>query len=556
MPASSRNQDEGSRGKGQLVGLSYGSGEAYCKDNIVETVHGVNEVARQKSQLPQRATAMQPSMRQRSLKDGIYIVAPSSESTKDSLGGIHSKTVGGSPVLIPKEQRRKESSSRIEAKKLPPPLKPERSLSKKGQGLTSAATQTGIRRSVSVRPGNHSSAPHQVASRAGSFSSLIVTSTAKSAQKIVTARENHETNRRFLSIPDMPLNESARTEPQGRDTIQISYARNTSKSNPAHGKEAIPQHGRLKSRRSTKGASTDISTVPLIEETRREMPTLYSHRPQFSTMQQHFSPKKVAKASTSAIPTQSTKLSNMPHEISHENAHIQIELTQLHLLLNSSAEVHKRWEQSAERCLQSRFELLCRKHAQHNDLAQAHRAFVNHRSIMAWCGEISAIEVTQRLQLLCHSIQEVSAELDSAGRHTHIICSFRQWFTKACHIRDSRNESTEDFGQDFEFVESIGHKWKVEVAALEIKLASYSRELRSLGKMQRGSNLAHLVLLLQSLADNLIDELATVRGIESDLMAQESLWTAAMIDNVISNVDEKAESLASASYQGIWHDTA
>ena len=73
-----------------------------------------------------------------------------------------------------------------------------------------------------------------------------------------------------------------------------------------------------------------------------------------------------------------------------------------------------------------------------------------------------------------------------------------------------------------------------------------------MGKSQGSSTLAHFLLSFQRAVTNLLDELGMIRGIESDLMAQETWEIEAMIA-LSAIADDSNTSSIPASYQGIWH---
>lgn len=503
-------------------------------------------IPRRPSQLPQKATARQSSMRNLPSKEIDRLGVFSPEGTKDSLRGASAEMIAGESGVIPK-QRARDSSSRRNARTMLPPMKPARSPSTQRQGFDGAHTKIGTPKPGSNRSDSRSRMPVVLKARSRSLMKPLEMDVAKPEPIIAADQANPGASGNASLDSHTPVAGlvTAKSHHHGTDAIS-DHVRYKLESSPAL-TEASQRHGRSRSQELS-----GVTTLPSAEVATRKVPTMHHNRPPFSTLQRHFSPKKALKGSIAPVLEQPTTKYGGFHELSSETVRIQTELIQLHLLLHPALEVQKQWERSAKKCLQSHFELLRGSHIQLKGLVQSHQASVNHSALIAWCDAFPGVKFAEKLQLLSHSVQEMSALIESGGKYTRILNAFEPWFVRACRIRDSRGRPLDPTGQDLEFIESIGNDWKTEVAGLEMKLSSCSRELRNVGKSHGSSTLAHLLLSFQKLVTNLLDELCMVRGIESDLMAQETSEIEAMIATSAIADDSNTSSIP-ASYQGIWH---
>lgn len=510
-------------------------------------VRETRRIPQRRSQLPQKATARQSSMQKLSSKETDRLGAPSSEITRDSHRGPGAEPVSGKSGLMPKHRAR-DSSSRGDMRTMLPPMQPVRALSTQRHRFDGVQTKTGNPKPASNRLGSQPDAPISLKSLSRSSIEPSEMGVAKVEPRIAADQVNQRASGNVS--PGFDNRETglvtAKSHYHGTDGKSGHLIINKFEFNKAL-MEPSRHHGRSRSQQLS-----NATTLPSVEVATRKISSTHQHRPPFSTLQRHFSPKKVLTGSIPPVLAQPTTKHGGSHELSTENVQIQTELTQLHLLLDPAVEVQKQWERSAKSCLQSHFELLRERHFQLEGLVQSHRVSVNHSALIAWCDELPIVKVAEKLQLLSHNVQEISALIESGGRYTRLLNTFELWFARACRIRDSHNRSLDTTRQDLEFIESIGDDWKIEVASLEVKLSSCSRELRDVGKSQGSSTLAHFLLSFQRAVTNLLDELSMIQGIESDLMAQETWEIEAMIA-LPAIADDSNTSSIPASYQGIWH---
>lgn len=528
-----RRDDEAPRDGSRSLEHSHAFNETSGRGREADSAGETRRIPRRASQLPQKASARKISTHNHSSKETDRLGVLLAEDTKVSLRGASAELIGKSG-LVP-TQRPRDISSRRETRTMLPPMKSARSLSTQRQKFDSAHTKIGTPKN---RSDSRPDAPVALTARSRSSIEPLEMSLAKVEPRTETHQASQGASR----------NESTASDIAGPGLV-------TSNSR-YHGTDDVSGHVRARSdfNLALTTASQQLLgvTLPPAELATRKISNTHQYRPPFSTLQRHFSPKKVRGGSIAPALIHPTTKHSSSYELSSENVQIQTELTQLHLLLHPAVEVQKEWERSAKECLQSRFQDLRERHKQLKGLVQSHQAFVNHSALIAWCNSSPGVKVAEKLQLLSHNFQDVLALIEAGGMYTRILNTFELWFARACCIRDSRDRPWDPTGKDLKFLESIGADWKVEVAGLEMKLSSCLRELRNEGKSQGNSTLAQFLISFQRVLTNLLDELGVIRGIESDLMTQEASEIEAMIALSATAYESDASSIP-ASYQGIWH---
>lgn len=505
-------------------------------------------ISQRRSQLPQRS-----STRERTMIHGALADADVSNTTRETLRepGIKPNfgNVNGSfkhETVAEKPFSRKNTS-------MLPPMKPVgRTVSIQTQDSNRTLSSVGIQRSASTRA--NSAVLRPGISRSSSQSRPSVTGTAKPAQNISVYQANHET---ASPAPEaLQIGLALERNSKSRTDQIYSHKRNISELKPISTADTVSRYTRSRTQPHPTLSLSDLSISSTTETVPRKTSGGYQQQQQrapFSTLQQHFLPPQKMKVPTTHLFLPATNKHGGSHDLSSRDIQIQTELIQLHFLLRSATEVQHQWERSAKLCLQSHFELVRQKYVELDLRIKSQQASKNHYALVAWCDAMSRLELAEKLQLLSHNAFEASTLLEPGGRFKRVLDSFERWFSRAHHIRKSRKIPPGSVGRGLEFIESIGDDWKLEVATLEMKLASYSRELRNVAMPPADSNLACFLLLFQNFVGNFLEELDVIQGIERDVMAEETIWIESAILKLPPDADGSLKPLSSSSYQGVWH---
>lgn len=318
---------------------------------------------------------------------------------------------------------------------------------------------------------------------------------------------------------------------------------------------------------STAAATTTSQTVKQAEAT-SPVSTTKPSRPQFTTYQQHFSPKKPAKPQSpikaSAVTAEELDPSLIPSS-RPDIAALQTELLQLHLFHASSQQKNAEWKASSEEKLQKMY----------NSVAGSYRAAlaeerndqrrVNCLALSRWFEKVKKglkrEDCAEQIQMLSHVIQEVADLNDPrGGRYTETVQTFEDWFQKAEQIRRARNstngaEEALMTEEEVDFIDPLPRYWKLDIDLLISKLELCLRQLQCLhllGEEAKGypenSALVRIAEGHRALVTSMIEELNLMKTIEADVVGSERAWLSHVTD-WLQPVDEASRS---GPRTGIW----
>ncbi|KAI9858603.1 MAG: hypothetical protein M1813_007408 [Trichoglossum hirsutum] len=288
-------------------------------------------------------------------------------------------------------------------------------------------------------------------------------------------------------------------------------------------------------------------------------------KPVFSTMQQHFTPKRALKAPTSfGLATTAVKQAN-GELISPEVARLQTELLQLHIMHRSSAEVSHAWQQSAESKLRKRFEDVAQEHRKVVALEREMQAQLNLRALKEFSHESGTRRgLGERIQTLGSVIPEIVNITGAGGKYARLVRGFERWIEWTEQIWEARDHDGRELNSrgELDFVQSLGDGWRDETASLSRKLGLWLQELDGVGSSFAGSSLSLVLTHCRCLTEGMMQELEVMRGLEREIVARESRWVSEKVAEISAETDAEfvqADSVlpekgrkTSTSKQGIW----
>jgi hypothetical protein len=264
----------------------------------------------------------------------------------------------------------------------------------------------------------------------------------------------------------------------------------------------------------------------------KEEPTR-SARPAFSTLQQHFTPRKVAKAPTSTFlhPAPTSGDNSLPPEI----LSLQSELLQLHLLHANSVEVSQQWNASARRTLHKKFDEVTSLHQAMLEYERAGQEQKNLQALLEWSTGTSHLGLIEYMQILSGPLHELPSLVEPGGRAERLTNEFEGWVSRVEHLWSARHSATIKNG-DIESVDGLGDAWKAENAALTRKVTSFTRDLDQVHQPTSGSSIASLVETCRELLRGLADELYIMHIIEAGVVEKEKEWVEARLQAIARDV--------------------
>lgn len=260
-------------------------------------------------------------------------------------------------------------------------------------------------------------------------------------------------------------------------------------------------------------------------------------KPAFSTLQQHFTPKKAPKPLTSSIVAPATSESPTIPSLSAETVRLQTELLQLHLLHESSHAVQQQWQHSASRKLQKHFEEVAALYEAIREAETQNQEQRNVAALRDWSSGGTTSGFTENVQILGSVLAELPALMDQDGRYTRLQEAFEAWASWIEDIWSARTSQVSapapaSVPRQFEFAEELNDAWHVEQAVLARKLSQLSRDMDALVAPPDGSTLADVVRVCRTLVSGALEETRCMSIIERAYMTREREWVEGTLEGV------------------------
>ncbi|KAB2574423.1 hypothetical protein DBV05_g6969 [Lasiodiplodia theobromae] len=258
-------------------------------------------------------------------------------------------------------------------------------------------------------------------------------------------------------------------------------------------------------------------------------------KPAFSTLQQHYSPKKTSepKKATSAFFHASSVSTGGADALSAEVLALQTELLQLHVLHESAAAVRRQWERSAERALRLQFYEVATAHHNMRKNESEVQELVNLHALQEWSSGSATFGLAENIQLLGPLLNELRALTDAGGRHTSVVQEFEEWSTRAEEVWRRREEA-----QSAEVVEGLGDGWKVEVGALIRKVTALARDAERLVEPAAGSSISTVVGGCRALVTGIMRELQLMRRMEGEVGESEAWFVEQQLQGMAAETEQ------------------
>lgn len=274
-----------------------------------------------------------------------------------------------------------------------------------------------------------------------------------------------------------------------------------------------------------------------------------SSKPTFSTFQQHYSPAKTALPKP-PVPTSKFAKPALTSEedlsVPFDVAKQQIELLQLSLLHEASAQTTRQYTADAKRKLGKRHAKLRKDFEVVRASELAQQKLANLKALQAWCPDPSLL--AENLQTLARVHKDVVAITHPESRYTELLRVFEDW---AALAEKKMTETTKGF------VEPLPGSWREAHASTALKIRALQREMGTLPpapepKAADGMDTSLQLILssCRSLVDGILRELDMMSNLERELLGQEKT----RIDGAIGalKLDEQEE----RAWVPAWQKTA
>ncbi|KKK23116.1 hypothetical protein AOCH_007457 [Aspergillus ochraceoroseus] len=292
-------------------------------------------------------------------------------------------------------------------------------------------------------------------------------------------------------------------------------------------------------------------------------PTTPRLRTQFSTYQQHYSPKKTTAKPPTPVPAASGSsdvASSLIPSSWPEIAALQTELLQLSLLHESSLRQNTAWETGAEAQLRSKYDLVAADYRGILGAENESQRKVNGQALQYWLKNAHERNGQQgfaeQIQLLSRVAQEVYDLSDGlGGRYAVVVLEFENWFQRVEELRNARLLQVGGLGPVV-FIDPLDHAWKEEVNTLIMKLELASRQLQSLDilgyreeELLGSSALLRTAKGLDEMTRLMVEELNAIRKIEIDTVKSEEMWVSQLAQQLTAPRQQQDEKVPRT---GMW----
>jgi hypothetical protein len=256
-------------------------------------------------------------------------------------------------------------------------------------------------------------------------------------------------------------------------------------------------------------------------------------RPAFSTLQQHFTPRKTTKAPTSVFlhPDPDPPSQTLPPEV----IAIQSELLQLHLLHEGSALTTRQWEQSAKNTLRRKFDEAASLYEVMRENERFGQEQKNILALREWNGANSMSGLVEHIQALSGPLHELPSLLDPGSRLDHLVKDFSSWTTVVKEVWAARSSLQNDSTAS-KSLDCLGKAWDLENASLTRKLTAFLRHLDGLPQPAHGSSIANIVSACKQLLGGLLAELQVMTAIEAAVVNREKQWVEDRLQAIVEDI--------------------
>jgi hypothetical protein len=283
-------------------------------------------------------------------------------------------------------------------------------------------------------------------------------------------------------------------------------------------------------------------------------PIVKQPRPQFTTYQQHFSPKKEAPRTVAAGDRRNTSKSVAGSELSPETVALQTEFLQLYLLHSSSLQQNAQRKSAAEHQLRDKYDEVATSYRTILDEERRIQEQLNLEALYDWSVESASladhnhgVSFQEEIQSFSRVTQEVAdMTADGSGRYALAVQVFEGWLDRVEYIQQSRGNQDDD--GDPQYIDSLGSVWRNEVDDLTIKTELCLRELSKMTifvidenefcEKHGSSALVQIARKHRDILSSMIDELKSIRAVELETVNLEQSWIARAADQVNFDVDQ------------------
>jgi leucyl aminopeptidase (aminopeptidase T) len=211
----------------------------------------------------------------------------------------------------------------------------------------------------------------------------------------------------------------------------------------------------------------------------------------------------------------------------------QIELLQLSLLHQSSAQALREYEASAKQQLSARHAKLRKEYEGIRAQEQERRRLANLATLESWCADPALL--AEHLQTLGRVASDLRSHTEPGSRYSEMTETFEKWATSAESVLLDEHPT--------HFVEALPDSWRAVHTALALKLRSLQRDISTLPPIPQNfepdmtPSLQILMENCSSLVDSSLKELELMTKLQKEVLQRGKERIDEQIDILVSTTD-------------------
>lgn len=297
----------------------------------------------------------------------------------------------------------------------------------------------------------------------------------------------------------------------------------------------MPMHGHSSTRSSNASMhqQSRSSGATLEKESGKRFPGTQDRlrpeaRPQFTTYQQHFTPRKQNFQLEPIKVPQSTSQTGIDF---YYVMALQNELLQLQWMFLSSRKTLKAWSESGCRKIKEQQEKHIQDACNVKSIEKSQQDLVNGAALRDWLAKDKNQQRFNRVESLSQCVQTLTDLTQPYERLSDVMNQFEAWYEITRNILDSRLGDSQR--EEFRCIRPLGQPWAETVAALVQVLESCLRNLEQLGAGDGSSGLGLVLDGHTRFNKTVLEELDAMQIIHSTVLKQENDWIRIELSGIL-----------------------
>ncbi|KAJ5296135.1 hypothetical protein N7508_010956 [Penicillium antarcticum] len=308
---------------------------------------------------------------------------------------------------------------------------------------------------------------------------------------------------------------------------------------------------------TVRGHARHRSQMVSSTKTEPRPPSPQKSRAQFSTYQQHYSPKKISTPSTPNAGETDPSSLLIPSSWPDITA-LQTELLQLSLFHSDALQRQAEWKSDSETRLRKKYDGVARQYRSLVADETRRQCELNAQALDIWlsnCQEHRGPhDSSEQIQILSQVLQEISNMVSSegSGEYASAVADFEDWIEQAELIRQNREVGRTDAGA---FIDPLPRSWKEMLRELTLRLELCTRHLQSLDILGFGeieqlgeAALTRVILNLGELIQLMVQEIRVIRTLEAQAVQFERDFISLLATKLAGSPTEMR-----GSRVGVWN---